>query len=153
MARIAGEIVIERPAAEVFDFVADERNEPSYNHQMLTVKQLTEGPVGSGTRFRAQMGRGRPGSHRRTLPMLVEFTTFERPRRLGSNATFAGVTTSGELTFAPRGDATLLSWTWDVTICGALRLLAPLVLWMGRREERRVWEGLKRRLEEGRSAG
>ena len=150
MARITGEIVIERPPEEVFDFVAAERNEPSYNHQMLAVEQLTEGPVGSGTRFQAQMGRGRPGEERRTLPMLVEFTTFERPRRLGSVASFAGVTTDGELTFVPRGDTTLLRWSWDVTLPGALRLLAPLVLWTGRREERRVWQGLKRLLEEGR---
>ena len=28
MARITGEIVIERPPTEVFDFVSDERNEP-----------------------------------------------------------------------------------------------------------------------------
>ena len=69
MARITGEIVIERPAEEVFDFAADERNEPSYNHQMLTVKQLTDGPVGSGAPgCQAQMGRGRPGSQGRTLP-------------------------------------------------------------------------------------
>ena len=81
--------------------------------------------------------------------MLLEFTTFERPRRLGSSATFAGVTTIGELTFTPRGDATLLHWSWDIALPSALRLLTPLVLWMGRREERRVWAGLKRCLEAG----
>ena len=31
MVRIEGEIVIKRPVEEVFDFVADERNEPRYN--------------------------------------------------------------------------------------------------------------------------
>jgi uncharacterized membrane protein len=31
--RVTGEIVIERPIDEVFDFVADERNEPQYNPQ------------------------------------------------------------------------------------------------------------------------
>jgi hypothetical protein len=31
MARIGGELVINRPVEEVFDFVADERNEPRYN--------------------------------------------------------------------------------------------------------------------------
>jgi hypothetical protein len=30
-ARIAGDIVIRRPVEEVFDVVADERNEPRYN--------------------------------------------------------------------------------------------------------------------------
>jgi hypothetical protein len=31
MARIEGEIAINRPVDEVFDLVADERNEPRYN--------------------------------------------------------------------------------------------------------------------------
>ena len=32
--RINGEIIIERPADAVFDFCADERNEPRYNPRM-----------------------------------------------------------------------------------------------------------------------
>ena len=35
MARIQGEVLIRRPVEEVFDFVADERNEPTYNPNML----------------------------------------------------------------------------------------------------------------------
>lgn len=31
MAHVEGEIIINRPVEEVFDFVADERNEPHYN--------------------------------------------------------------------------------------------------------------------------
>jgi hypothetical protein len=35
MARVEGEIIIQRPAEDVFDFVADERNEPRYNSRMV----------------------------------------------------------------------------------------------------------------------
>jgi hypothetical protein len=35
MARIDGEILIHRPAEEVFDFVADQRNELRYNPPMV----------------------------------------------------------------------------------------------------------------------
>lgn len=143
MARITGEIVIDRPATEVFDFVADERNEPRYNSKMLSVEKMTDGLIGSGTRFRAQMRLGR-----RTRPMDVELTTFERPTRLGSRASFAGVITDGELTFAPVDGATLMRWTWDVAPSGAMRLFGPLVAWMGRRQEHRIWSELKRRLEQ-----
>jgi hypothetical protein len=55
MVHIEGEIVINRPVEEVFDFVADERNEPRYNTQMRRAEQLTEGPIGVGSRFRAEM--------------------------------------------------------------------------------------------------
>jgi len=39
MAHIEGEIVIKRPVDEVFDFVADERNEPRYNPRMLRAER------------------------------------------------------------------------------------------------------------------
>jgi hypothetical protein len=53
MATIEGQILIGRPAAEVFDFVADPRNEPQYNPAMAGVELLTPLPIGAGTRFRA----------------------------------------------------------------------------------------------------
>jgi hypothetical protein len=37
MIRIEGDVIIERPVDEVFDFVADERNEPRYNPCILAV--------------------------------------------------------------------------------------------------------------------
>lgn len=39
MVRIEGEIVINRPVDEVFDFVADERNEPRYNPRLLRAER------------------------------------------------------------------------------------------------------------------
>jgi hypothetical protein len=41
MAKIEGEILIGRPVAKVFDFVADPRNEPQYNPAMAAVELLT----------------------------------------------------------------------------------------------------------------
>jgi hypothetical protein len=51
MARIAGEVVIGRPVDVVFDFVADQRNEPRYNPRMVRADKVTGGPVGRGTVF------------------------------------------------------------------------------------------------------
>ena len=44
MARIIGEIVIDRPVEEVFDFVADGCNEPKYNPDMVQSVKVTTGP-------------------------------------------------------------------------------------------------------------
>jgi len=49
MTFIEGEIIIARPAAQVFDFAADQRNEPRYNPRMVRAEKLTGGPVGKGT--------------------------------------------------------------------------------------------------------
>ena len=43
MVRIEGQIVIDRPVEEVFDFVADETNEPRYNPRMGRADQDHEG--------------------------------------------------------------------------------------------------------------
>jgi uncharacterized membrane protein len=48
MAKIEGQILIGRPVEEVFDFVADSRNEPQYNPAMTSVELLTALPVGRG---------------------------------------------------------------------------------------------------------
>jgi hypothetical protein len=60
MARIEGEIVIGRPVDVVFDYVADQSNEPHYNPQMVRAEKITAGAVGKGTRFRSAVAsRGR----------------------------------------------------------------------------------------------
>lgn len=94
--RVEGEIVISRPVDEVFDFVADERNEPRYNPRMLHAEQTSSGPVGLGTRFRAEMR-----TMGRTVGMTIEFTAFERPRRLASRTHLSNMDIEGNLSFDP----------------------------------------------------
>ena len=142
MAQIEGDILIKRPIDEVFDFVADERNEPRYNPQMTSAEQLSEGEIGLGTQFSAQVV-----SNGRALPIVIEFTTFDRPMRLGSQTTMSGMVIVGELTFEAVGETTRMRWSWDLRPSGALWLLTPLIVFMGRRQERDIWTGLKRYLE------
>jgi len=54
-ALVEGEIVIERPVEEVFDYVADERHEPNFNSRMSRVQLLTPGPIGAGSQFRTEL--------------------------------------------------------------------------------------------------
>jgi hypothetical protein len=142
VARIEGEIMIDRTVGDVFDFVADERNEPRFNPQMTLVDKLSDGEIGLGTQFRAEvMSGGKP------LSMVIEFVSFERPHRLASRTTMSGMVILGELTFEGVGDATLMRWAWDMQPTGAMRLLKPLIILMGRRQEREIWTSLKRCLE------
>ena len=144
MARVEGEITIGRPVEEVFDFVADERNEPRYNPRMVRAVQISEGPIGEGTRFHTElrmMGR--------TMPMGVEFTGYERPSRLASVTRSSMMETEGALTFEPARGGTRMRWSWDVRPRGAMKLMAPLVGTIGRRQELEVWGHLKRLLESG----
>ena len=142
MANVAGEIVIRRRIEEVFDFVADERHEPQYNPNMIVSEKLTEGPIGVGTRFRAEiMNRSKP------LQMQIEYTAFERPRRLASVTTSPIMETDGTLTFEPVAEGTRMRWSWIVKPRGLLKLMTPVVGHIGRRQERAIWTELKRVLE------
>jgi Polyketide cyclase / dehydrase and lipid transport len=143
--RIEGAIAINRPVGEVFDFVADERNEPRYNPRILRVEQLTPGPMGRGTRFRAEtraMGR-------RTA-IAIRYTDFERPWRLASAIQMSAADISGTLTFEPVAGGTRMRWSWDLRPRGWYRLLTPLIARLGRRLEQATWAGLKRFLEDQR---
>ena len=140
MAKIEGKVLIGRPAEDVFDFVADSRNEPSFNPAMTGAELLTPLPIGVGTRFRARLGGA-------GTPMLVELTEFDRPHRLGSRTTSSMMQTSGALTFAADGDSTVMSWNWQVHPKGWMRMLGPLFGPVGGRMERRIWTSMKRHLE------
>ena len=142
MAQIQGEIIIDRPVETVFDFVANQCNEPLYNVEMVSAEKMSEGPVGSGTRFRAVMRSGR-----RVFPVDIEFTTFERSTRLGSHSVANGMTMDGELAFEAVGESTRMTWEWDVHPAGAMRLLSPIVTMIGKRQEDRIWSALKLHLE------
>jgi uncharacterized protein YndB with AHSA1/START domain len=142
MAHIDGEIVINRPVEEVFDFVADERNEPRYNPRMPRVEKLSPGPVGLGSRFRAEM-RTRP----RPMEMTTEFTGYERPRRLASTTRMSRMDIRGTLSFDPVPGGTRMRWSWELEPHGLLKLMTPLASPIGARGERAIWTSLKRLLE------
>jgi uncharacterized membrane protein len=143
MAHITGDIVIDRPVGEVFDFVADERNEPRYNPRMHNVDKLSDGPIGTGTRYRAETTtRGR------STPMIIEVTAYERPRRLASSTHMSTMDFDGELTFDRVPAGTRMRWSWEVRPHGAFRLITPLIARIGRRQEQAIWASLKRYLED-----
>ncbi len=146
MATIEGTIFIDCPPGEVFAFVADERHEPAYNPQMVRVEKLTSGPVGEGTTYRAWMRSGR-----RTEEMLIETTRFDPPAILSSSTTLRTMTIHGTLRFSPEGEGTRMSWSWQLQPKGLLRMLRPVVDLLGRRQEKRIWMGLKELLEGART--
>ena len=51
MTRIMGSVVVRRPVEVVFDFAADQRNEPTYNPALTRCDKVTEAPIRPGTRF------------------------------------------------------------------------------------------------------
>jgi uncharacterized protein YndB with AHSA1/START domain len=142
MAHISGEVTIDAPVEEVFDLVADERNEPSYNPRIVRAEKLTEGPVGPGARFLAEpKGMGARGR------MTLEVLEYDRPHRLHNIVRSSYMQVDGTLTFQEDDGVTRLRWDWDMGLVGWLRVLSPVLALVGPRWERRNWMGLKQYLE------
>jgi hypothetical protein len=142
MVQIEGEIVIGQPVDVVFDYVADQSNEPQYNPRMVRAEKITPGPVGKGTQFRSAVA-----SMGRTAEMLIEYTRYDRPALLASTTTMAQADFSYQLMFEPAARGTRMRWAGQVRPKGAFRLLGPVISWLGMRQERRIWASLKQHLE------
>jgi len=142
MTRIDGEIVIGRPVDVVFDYVADQSNEPNYNPQMVQAEKITPGPVRKGTQFRSAVA-----SQGRTAKMLIECTDYKRPTLFATTTTMTQADISYTLSFEPLAAGTRMRWSGQVRPKGAFRLLGPLITWLGTRQEQRIWTALKQHLE------
>lgn len=148
MAKIEGEITIGRPVDVVFDYVADQTNEPEYNPSMVLAEKVTPGPIGKGTQFRSVVG-----SKRRRTEMLIECTGYQRPILLASVTTLKPADIDYTLTFEPVLEGTRMRWSGRVRPRGVFRLLGPFITWIGVRQERRIWASLKRHLERAPEVG
>ena len=116
MIHIKGDIVIDRPVEDVFDYVADECNEPTYNTQMRLAEKISDGPIAVGTQYRAEVvSGGRPVS------MVIEFTEYERPRRLASKTTMSSMDIAYTLTFEQVREGTRMGWSGEIEPHGSRR--------------------------------
>ena len=142
MTRIAGEVFIAAPVEEVFDMVADERNEPLYNPRIVRAKKVGGGPVGAGARFVAE-----PKSMGAKGKMTLTILDYDRPHRLHNGVRSSYMEGDGTLTFEEVEAGTCLRWDWNMALVGPLRLLSPVFALIGPAWERRNWMSLKEYME------
>ena len=83
----------------------------------------------------------------RAVEIVIEFTGFERPRRIEETVHMSSMDLQGGMTFDPVAGGTRMRWSWALEPHGGLRLMSPMITSMGRRSEQTIWGGLKRLLE------
>jgi carbon monoxide dehydrogenase subunit G len=121
------QIHIERPPEQVFDFVADLRNEPQFNPDASNVVQESPGAIGLGTVYTEDFKR--IGSFRTTIDR------YERPRALGFDARNPKADANVQFRFQPAGDgATDVSCAVELRMKGGMRLMEPVMGSMVRRQ-------------------
>jgi uncharacterized protein YndB with AHSA1/START domain len=105
------------PPEQVFDTLADLRNEAQWNSRVSTAELRSTEPIGEGSRFAIVNGG---------TPYDITITTYERPSRLVLEARG-----KPELTvayrFTPTDEGTQLESEFDFRPTGALKVLFPLL--------------------------
>jgi carbon monoxide dehydrogenase subunit G len=113
-------ITINRPPAEVFEFLAHFENVPRWNYAISETRKVTDGPVGVGSRFQQT----------RTIPSLSEetftVTEFEPQRSLSIRGTVGPFEGDISYLLEPAGTGTALTNAANLQATGPLRLVAGL---------------------------
>lgn len=123
MASAKVEKIIKAPVERVFELATDLRNAPGRISRILKMEVLTEGPVGTGTRFReTRKIFGKEHTEE------MEITEFESPARYVVKAESAGCLYRTEFLFSPEGDGTKLVMSFEATpVTLAAKLMAPMM--------------------------
>jgi uncharacterized protein YndB with AHSA1/START domain len=138
---------IERPRAEVFDYLARAERLPEYVDAFAWVRQASEGEPALGTQYSYKMARGQAEG-------TFEWTEFEPPSRLAWHGppAKAGVGTmepAGWWELTEEGGRTGVRFVMTPKPGGLFKLLAPLMTSSMRKGNAKALEQLKQRLEGG----
>ena len=116
----------DHPPEQLFDMLADIRNEAKWQRDVRSTEKLTDGPVGHGTRFR--------GSYKGMGDMDVEITEYDRPNRLGFACKGSRMDMDVAFTFTPAGAGSEIGGQIDTRLKGLSKLMSPLFPSMMRKQ-------------------
>ncbi len=137
------ETEIERPVSEVFAYVVNPSNLPSWQTNTVSAVPETDGPLELGSRIR-EVHRG-PGG--KEIESLVEVSEFERDRVFALRMIEGSLPIHAGIGFEPTASGTRMLFTVHGQPEGAMRLLQPALSLMLRRQFSGHCSTLKRVLE------
>lgn len=142
MARVEASIQIDRAVEDVYAYATTVDTLPQWLGRVVEVEQLTDGPLGAGSRIRAG-GKmfGRP------LATFVEVTALEPGARFSFTGVTGPITVRNSYTFESVAGGTRVTDAAEAELSGPLRLIDPLVGRMMRRQFEANLAALKDRLE------
>jgi carbon monoxide dehydrogenase subunit G len=139
-----GGTTVSRPIDDVFDYLADARNEPDWLPGCLRVEKTSAGPVGLGSTF--------VGHYRRAGRVELELVAFERPRRVTFRARARIVGFDDAVDLSETDSGTRVDARMTARARGVMRLATPLMARTMRRQFAANWDHLRHALEEGPNA-
>lgn len=98
-------IVIQAPAEEIFDFLNDPTNLPTYDSTILHSELEGDGPVQVGSRF-----KGTSKILGRTFDWVVEVTVNDRPTKQAIRSVEGKIDFTGTYILTPEGEGTRVDY-------------------------------------------
>ena len=120
--RIEQTFRVGRPPEEVFDYLTDPAHLAEWQTSKTHVEQVTPGPVGLGTRVRERTKPPRA----KEFEQLVEFTTFDRPRRVHVHVVEGPYPVDGTWDFTAEDGGTRVDFAAEGPLRGPMKLLQPV---------------------------
>ena len=139
-------VEIARPLDEVFAFVSDARNRPSWDESVDSEELTSPEPIGVGSTVRTRMR-----SMGRDYEIDWEIAEHEPPARQRIESTSGPFSTTLAYELAGDGDRTSLRFSVTGRPTGALRLMQPLIARTTQRNLDAGFARLKEVLERGQS--
>ena len=139
MITVEKEVPVDRPADEVFDFLADVRNEERWNPNVVRIQSESAGPLSVGDTFE--------GVYRRGGRMRFELVEATRPSRLVFRGGGRQMTLVATLELERDGSATRVRMKGEMEPRGPMKLLAPLMRGPIERQYARVTASFRRVVE------
>lgn len=133
---------IDKPIAEVFEFFIDLDNAANWIPDATRVERLSTGPIVVGYKYR-ELRWTKKGEAR--TDMMV--TAIEPPRFYSAAFNQGGYQATFDYHFYSDNDSTVVNMTCTVAGNGINMLLAPLISWMIKRQDKLQLSNLKRVLE------
>jgi hypothetical protein len=126
---------VSRSPEDVFDFLADLRNESRWNPRVVGIQQVTPGPVGTGTKFH--------GTYRGIGELNTVLTTCDRPSRIAFRSEGPRMDIEGVFMLTEASDGTDVALNADLRPRGLLSKIAPLMGPLFRRQNAAAAKRLK----------
>jgi carbon monoxide dehydrogenase subunit G len=136
---------VSRPPEVVFDYLTNPSNLADWQTSKTSVVQLTDGPPRLGTRVRERTKP--PGV--KEFEQVVEFTEFDRPRRVHVHIVEGPYPIDGTWSFEPEGEGTRVHFVAEGELRGAMRIVQPVMKRMLARQMVGYHENLRRHVEAG----
>ena len=113
---------IDTTPQDLFDFMTDPNNAAKVLKDVVSSKQITDGPMGVGTRtLETRRIDGKESS------LELEVVTYDPPNRYAAKGTQSGVTVTYHYELRPENNGTRVDLKADVTSGILMKLMLPMV--------------------------